>query len=744
MAGRSMSVSKSLAPLLLTFLLTPAASPASAQVDKGRQHLERGRALVSAGDTVLAFAELEQAVDAAPDLADAHFELGRLYTHRASAVETDFRDRKKAEEALLRALELNPDDPRYLLELGRLRLKQHMKIDAERLLKLSLEKAKKRGDPATLAEVEFNLGYIQEHRYASMRDRRLNPLQRGPPTVDVHRMADPRPARYLNRYLRDHGPIEGHGEVTKQRMLEHYRGALRADPAHVAAATRLMGYLLDAQQLSEYLAVARRLLASNPDRPEPHLYLGLGYHRAGREDDAAEAFRKALARLPEEDRAAIQNLTPVLRREDAEAYRDMEEEQRERYNELYWRLKDPLYLTAANEGRLEHMARVAYADLRYSAPSAGHRGWETDRGVIFIRYGPPEESGTFGATASNRGDPYAVGRRSIIWSYGREGPVFVFRQMPGYLDARFAGDYEFIAEEYRYYEPSRYENIPSIPELLDVPVQVARFRGESPEDLAVEIHAGLPVDSLARGLDVERGEIEVGLFVLNPDGEMVLRQVRSELLTYGEAEHVDELRSWRVLMPAGGSLVAAVEARDALSWRSAASRDTFTAEPFPEGSFSISDILVADALRPVVEEPKRRSDFDVIANPELEFISGDPVHIYWELYELEPDPEGFASYDVALAVRVKKLERGNNPLSQFLGTLADAWGFSVVGDDRLELRFNREVRLEGLDRVVEFLRLDLKGAPAGEYEIRLRVWDRNAEKMATRMRAFVVADRETE
>ena len=90
---------------------------------------------------------------------------------------------------------------------------------------------------------------------------------------------------------------------------------------------------------------------------------------------------------------------------------------------------------------------------------------------------------------------------------------------------------------------------------------------------------------------------------------------------------------------------------------------------------------------------------------------------------------------------VKSLERGGG-VGQLLGGLADAWGFSVVGDDRLELRFHREVRMDELDRVTEFLTLDPNEVPAGEYEIRLRIWDRGAERMAERSRPFYVVSRE--
>jgi hypothetical protein len=125
----------------------------------------------------------------------------------------------------------------------------------------------------------------------------------------------------------------------------------------------------------------------------------------------------------------------------------------------------------------------------------------------------------------------------------------------------------------------------------------------------------------------------------------------------------------------------------------------------------------------------------------MQFQSGDPVHIYYEIYGLERDPENFASYDVSIQVRVKRLKRSGGVMA-LLGLLADAWGFSIVGDDRLELRYSRQVEMEGRDRVTEFLSLDPQEVPDGEYEIRLRIWDNIGERMARRLRAFEVANEE--
>lgn len=728
---------KRVIPVLLSALVFASLQPAWSQEDAGERRVERALAAVAAADTVTALAELREALELNPELADAYYHIGRLYTQRASAVETDFEDRKKAEDALTKALQLKPNHPPYLLELAKLRLKQHMRVDAARLLRRARERAEKLGNPEILADLHYSLGYIKELRYQALRHKRMRPFFRGPPVARFDLLVEDRPSRYTNDYLDRSADIEGSGELVKEEMIEHYRAAVRADPSHIAASIRLMGQLLDEYRLSEYLAVARQLVELHPDRPEPRLYRGLGLHVAGREAEAEAEFEEALARMEPGEREAVENLSPVLRRRDAADYRSLAVDEREEFNRRYWQLNDPLLLTSSNERRLEHLARVAYSDLRFSAPATGQRGWETDQGIIYIRYGHPEEIASFSASSRDYGNPFAVGQRSIIWTYGEDGPVFVFRQNPGYLKARFAGDYEFIAQNYRHVQPAAYTNIPSIPVLMPLPVQIARFRGRAADEVAVELHAALPLVDLAEGVDLVKGEIEVGMFLLNARGQEIVRRTDTEVITYAESENVNEHRSWRIALPPSSPLVAAVEARDAVTWRAATARDTFTAVPFLEDSLAISDLLIADLIIPLVEEPERREDLEVLPNAALRYGSGDPVHLYYEVYGLQPDEEGFVAFDVSLQLRVKELHRGGG-VEALLGALADAWGFTIKGDDRLELQYNRQLDLDDRDRVIEYLSLDPQEVPAGAYEIRIRVWDRVAERMADQQRTFTV------
>jgi GWxTD domain-containing protein len=63
-------------------------------------------------------------------------------------------------------------------------------------------------------------------------------------------------------------------------------------------------------------------------------------------------------------------------------------EEREQFIERFWLRRDPTPATVENEFKEEHYRRIAYANERYAA---GIPGWKTDRGRIYITYGPPDE-----------------------------------------------------------------------------------------------------------------------------------------------------------------------------------------------------------------------------------------------------------------------------------------------------------------------------------------------------------------
>ena len=64
------------------------------------------------------------------------------------------------------------------------------------------------------------------------------------------------------------------------------------------------------------------------------------------------------------------------------------DDERQQFIEQFWLRRDPTPDTEENEFKEEHYRRIAYANERFAS---GIPGWKTDRGRIYIMYGPADE-----------------------------------------------------------------------------------------------------------------------------------------------------------------------------------------------------------------------------------------------------------------------------------------------------------------------------------------------------------------
>ena len=64
------------------------------------------------------------------------------------------------------------------------------------------------------------------------------------------------------------------------------------------------------------------------------------------------------------------------------------DQERQHFVEQFWARRDPTPGTAENEFKEEHYRRLAFANQHFASSQPG---WKTDRGRIYIRYGPPDE-----------------------------------------------------------------------------------------------------------------------------------------------------------------------------------------------------------------------------------------------------------------------------------------------------------------------------------------------------------------
>jgi GWxTD domain-containing protein len=79
----------------------------------------------------------------------------------------------------------------------------------------------------------------------------------------------------------------------------------------------------------------------------------------------------------------------IITEEERAAFKRLQtDEEREHFIEQFWLRRDPTPGTTENEFKEEHYRRIAYANAHYAS---GIPGWKTDRGRIYIIYGPPDE-----------------------------------------------------------------------------------------------------------------------------------------------------------------------------------------------------------------------------------------------------------------------------------------------------------------------------------------------------------------
>ena len=83
-----------------------------------------------------------------------------------------------------------------------------------------------------------------------------------------------------------------------------------------------------------------------------------------------------------------QDVSYIITDEERKAFKSLSnDEERESFIETFWQRRNPSPDSPENEFRDEHYRRIQYANDHFAA---GKPGWKTDRGHIYIAFGPPD------------------------------------------------------------------------------------------------------------------------------------------------------------------------------------------------------------------------------------------------------------------------------------------------------------------------------------------------------------------
>ena len=123
---------------------------------------------------------------------------------------------------------------------------------------------------------------------------------------------------------------------------------------------------------------------------------------------------------------AMKQMKYILSNDERKELKNNNKQDKEQLFYQIWKKRDPTPETEQNELMEEYFQRVEYVNEHFSG---WQPGWETDRGKIYILFGPPDEI--------QRTNPSA-GNSTIyqIWNYVKVNKQFVFRDQNGFGDYR--------------------------------------------------------------------------------------------------------------------------------------------------------------------------------------------------------------------------------------------------------------------------------------------------------------------
>jgi GWxTD domain-containing protein len=702
---------------------------------------QEARGRLADGDTLGAVAALVRALEGGASAADEP-EIGILLAELAPWEATDFEARHVALRALANSHRRDPWNPRLLYAHGLVLRKQGRQDDAFRVLGRALNAHER--SPDVLSNRELAVVYLERARI--LEEHVLNwegfiwNARRVPINAPECRTLGPFCLNFVKptvfNALLDEALTADHVvENDRLRMREWLRIAVTLDSTCEACARHLLAELARRGEWREYVVVARQHVDAM-ESAWALMFLGAGLLRLGA-TEAEATFARALDRMAAGVHAVIDDPRPITTGADWGADVALGTAEREQL----WGIAKPLQLSAVNERRLEHYARFALAELWFGVPRYGIRGYETDPGIVLIRYGEPhrqrqiarDQSAARTAQALLAGaDPLwmedwprylaAFDGRWILWNYGPDAPNFIFERNIGSRRVGHAfqtASHEFARTTARAI-PSAYPAI----DLQPVSHQVARFRGEAPGFTEVDVYAFVPA---APSLGATAGR--AGLFVLPRSPDEAGIEATASLRFRDESQ----VATFRATLPPG-RFPYAVEVLPAVGRYRAASRDTIDIAGFPEGRLSLSDLVVARRVTPreAGAIPVDRRDVVIEATPDLTIRGEDPLAVYFEVYGLGSTPYGAAGYSVEVEVRSE---------SGRLQRIVEIVRERLPGRDPLAggttLRWERTIEQAGT-RIPEWFELALTDRRPGTYRLTVRIRSLATGERAERVRQFVV------
>ncbi|WP_309669686.1 GWxTD domain-containing protein [Gemmatimonas sp.] len=586
---------------------------------------------------------------------------------------------------------------------------------AENVLESVLEKARGSATPQQLSAMADRLGVMKWRRYEGVGDRRATKLD---PRFDLFFNNVSEFPKWLELYTYDYHPPLGVG--LREDALKYFRTAVSADPLNEHAARHEMMVYLDQGDWNALAEVVRERLRVNPQLPWWWLGQGVAYHERGQSELATQSFETGLALLPERQRNALTDIGRVLSVNDAARHATLPDSVKRRMDALFWNVGSPSLLIPGNAFRSEFLSRVVFAEIRWSNEEQGVSGLQSDRGDAYIRFGPPDLRASF---ALDTGP-------NVAWLWKRQRLHLFFRQEPLYGTALMNQSYRsnmyepVIAEN-----PSFFGSVPGVVRGRDtVVVQASRFRAAN-DSTELVVFAGVRRKSTDQGEPSAEPNDRIGAFALGKTGEPVSQKIA------------------QLASPIGDQTIRLTTGRESVALRvdgmrgqdASVSRWIADLPPRSNSGLAISDVMISEnASLATPQAPTTRwFDFTITPHADLTFSRARPLDLLWEMYELSPSAEG-TRYQLTITLQRVNGRSAGAVVARVIGRAASSVGVSSSSRSDISLTYDRAVPASAV--IAEAVRLDIKGAPTGEYRIAISVTDRSSGRTVRTERTLSIVE----
>ncbi len=483
-------------------------------------------------------------------------------------------------------------------------------------------------------------------------------------------------------------------------------------------------------QMGEYdssLAALNTGLAVLVDSTPEAEYLMLkatNFVRLGSFDSASTVFEQARGMMSDIARNELDDIRYLIPKTEYMKLSGESSYKQKKIIEQFWGNNDPDPTTSINERKLEHYSRIVHAQLTFSVPDKNIEGWKTKRGQMYIRYGPPTSKNYVLGSGGDGADP-----PKWIWRYDQfDTPITLI-----FADTFLSGEFDFPFPTKSWTsadfdsDPSRLADMlsNSVPQTFDFtagsgPLQFSymprQFKGTGGKT-TVEIFVTVPYTELEFERSGEKALADL-------EWRQVLRYGSWRLADSIMAERTFEIRASQMenrrlsladrlpLSSYPDSLIFAISIKDKNSNHIGIDTRDIRLRNFHTGQVELSDLILARRIdQPPGELKYKRSDLHILSNLDNHYFAGEPVWLYFEIYNLELGPDGKSSYIIRQKITQKRS-----------GGLVSAIRGVVSGKDLREVStsyiggsiYSEENRI---------LRIQLSDFEAGDYILTIEVED---------------------